>query len=239
MLYTYALYVVGAPFGALFLLHVGLVVLSAYTTIAVVAGLDLDVVRRQLAEAPARAVGGALVGVGLLATVGLMVPVLTALADPAPVDPLLHARWIVDFAVGNPVLLIGGVLLWRRVGLGYATAAGLLFLSGVNGVAFAVGAALGALLTAAPIDAAVSAVTYSSPPCASHSCGSSCAAQGRVRKPVRSTRHRPADRPWRAMGAEPAAARRARGQPADIRGSTAGSGRRVGTGAARAPVTAR
>jgi hypothetical protein len=158
VLYTYALYLVGAPFNALFLLYVGLVVLSAYMTVGVVAGTDGDAVRVRLARAPARTVGGVLVGIGLLATAGLMAPVITALGDPSSVDPLLHARWVVDFAVGNPVLLIGGVLLWRRTGLGYATAAGLLFLSGVNGVAFAVGAALGALLTATPIDAAVIAV---------------------------------------------------------------------------------
>jgi hypothetical protein len=155
VLYTYALYLVGAPFNALFLAYVALVVLSAYTTIGVVARIDGDAVRRRLSRAPARAVGGVLVGVGFLATAGLAALVIPALGDPAAVAPLLHARWIVDFTVGNPVLLLGGVLLWRRAGLGYAIAAGLLFLSGVNGVAFAVGGVLGALLTATPIEATV------------------------------------------------------------------------------------
>jgi hypothetical protein len=158
VLYTYALYVVGAPFGALFLLHVGLAVLSAYATIVTVASIDGEEVRRRLARAPARAVGAVVVGVGALATVGLAALVVPALSDPGSVDPLLHARWIVDFAVGNPVLLVGGVLLWRRTGLGYAAGAGLLFLSGVNGAAFGVGGVLGAFLTATPLDAAVSAV---------------------------------------------------------------------------------
>jgi hypothetical protein len=158
VLYTYALYLVGVPFTGLFLAYIALVVLSAYTTVGVVASIDGEAVRRRLAGAPVRTVGGALVGVGLLATAGLTALVIPALADPTSVDPLLHARWIVDYTVGNPVLLIGGVLLWRRAGLGYAIAAGLLFLSGVNGVAFAVGGVLGPLLTAVPIEAAVIAV---------------------------------------------------------------------------------
>jgi hypothetical protein len=158
VLYTYALYLLGAPFNALFLVYVSLVVLSAYTTIGVVSRIDADVVRKQFRRAPARTVGGVLVGVGLLATAGLAALVVPALGNPASVDPLLHARWIVDFTVGNPVLLIGGVLLWRRSGLGYATAASLLFLSGANGVAFAVGAVLGALMTATPLEPTVIAV---------------------------------------------------------------------------------
>lgn len=158
LLYTYALYLVGAPFNGLFLAYVALVVLSAYATIGVVASIDGAAVQQRFAGAPARLVGGALVGVGLVATAGLTVPVITTLAGSTPVDPLLHARWIVDYTVGNPVLLIGGALLWQRTGLGYATAGGLLFVSGIGGVAFAVGGVLGALLTTTSLDAAVIAV---------------------------------------------------------------------------------
>jgi hypothetical protein len=155
VLYTYALYIVGAPFNALFLAYVVLAVLAAYTTIGVVASIDGDSARRRLAGAPVRAVGGVLVGVGLLATAGLLALIVPALGSPQSVDPLLHARWIVDLTIGNPALFLGGVLLWRRAGLGYATAAALLFLSGENGVAFGVGGALGGVLTQTPIDSTV------------------------------------------------------------------------------------
>jgi hypothetical protein len=94
-----------------------------------------------------------LVVVVLLAIVSAVV--IPALASPSTIDPLLHARWIVDYTVGNPVLLIGGVLLWRRQRLGFVVAAGLLSLSGANGIAFAVGGVLGALLTGTPVDALV------------------------------------------------------------------------------------
>jgi hypothetical protein len=158
VLYTYALYLIGAPLGALFLVYVAVVVLAAYTTIGVVASIDREAVSLEYAQAPARVAGGILVGVGVLATLGLLALVIPALGSPGSVDPLLHARWIVDFTVGNPVLPLGGVLLWRRASLGYATAAGLLFLSGVNGIAFGVGGFLGGALTATPIDGAVIAV---------------------------------------------------------------------------------
>jgi hypothetical protein len=81
-----------------------------------------------------------------------------ALANLPSADPLLHARWIVDFTVGNPVLLISGVLLWRHAGLGYTTAAALLLLSGANGLTFAIGGVVGALLTTTPVEVAVIAM---------------------------------------------------------------------------------
>jgi hypothetical protein len=147
VLYTYALYLVGAPLNAFFLAYVALAMLATYTTIGLVASIDGGMVRKQLAHVPARTVGGVLFGVGMLATAGLLALVIPALGEPTSVDPLLHARWIVDFTFGNPVLFIGGVLLWRRSRLGYTTAASLLFVSAVNGVAFAFGGVLGAILT--------------------------------------------------------------------------------------------
>jgi hypothetical protein len=155
VLYTYALYLVGAPFNRLFLAYVALVVMSAYVTIALVASIDSDRVREQFPRVPARTLGGVLLAIGLLATVGLLVWLTPAIANPESTDPLLHARWIVDFTVGNPVLLIGGVLLWRHVGLGYTTAAGLLLLSGANGFTFAIGGVVGALLAATAFETAV------------------------------------------------------------------------------------
>jgi len=158
VLYTYALYLVGAPFNTLFLAYVALVTLSAYTTIGVVASVDGEAVRQRLNSAPARIVGGTLVGIAVLAYAALTSLVIATLASPSGGDPPLRPQWIVDYTVGTPVLLIGGVLLWRRARLGYVAAAALLFVSGVNGVAFAVSGVLGALITVAPTDAAVIAV---------------------------------------------------------------------------------
>ena len=155
VVYTYALYLIGAPFNWLFLAYVALVTLSAYTTIGIVASIDGTAVRQHLARTPTRLVGGALFAIGVLATAALTVPVITTLSGSTPADPLLHAEWIVDYLIGNPVLLLGGILLWRKALLGYAAAAGLLFLSGANGVAFSVSQVIGALLTGSSIEVAV------------------------------------------------------------------------------------
>ena len=62
--YTYVHYLVGTPFSALFLGYVAIVVLSAYTTIGLVASIDGDTVRQRLSGAVRpRLVGGLLVGV--------------------------------------------------------------------------------------------------------------------------------------------------------------------------------
>jgi hypothetical protein len=61
----------------------------------------------------------------------------------------------VDAALGTPVLLVGGLLLWRRAPLGYVTTAPLLLVSGVGGLAFAAAAVIDRLLGGAATDPAV------------------------------------------------------------------------------------
>ena len=139
VLYAYVPYVVGAPFTALFFVHVGLVTLSAFTIIGILASIDAADVRQRLARAPARSVGGALVVIALLAYAGLIGVAISALGDPtteAATRPLAVADWV----VGTPVLVVGGLLLLGRAALGYVVAPGLLLVSGLGGVAFAIAA---------------------------------------------------------------------------------------------------
>ncbi len=154
VLYWCAIYVVGAPFGVLFLIHVPLVTLSAYATIALVSSIDGEGVRRRVGDAvPARVVGGILVVLALLtlaqdATGAL----LTALSGNPPTDPASRPVWIADLAVGAPAVLVGGVLLWRRRPLGYAAGAGLLLQYGLTPVGLVASMALRAALTGSPLD---------------------------------------------------------------------------------------
>jgi hypothetical protein len=155
VLYTYAQYAIGAPFGVLFLPYVALAALSGYTTIGLVASIDGAAVRRRLAgRVPARTVGGILVGLALLTVAQDAGGAAAALAGGGPITPAAHHVWIVDLAVEVPAVLAGGVLLWRRAQLGYVAGAGLLLQFGMTPVVLAAIAALQPVLTGAAVDVA-------------------------------------------------------------------------------------
>jgi hypothetical protein len=156
-LYGFVPYLVGAPFSGLFFLHVALVTVSAFTVAGILARIDGDEVRRRLASAPSRGIGAALVVIALAAYAGLAGAAIAALGDPAnelATRPLAVADW----ALGTPVLLAGGVLLWRRVSLGYVAAPGLLLVSGLGGVVFALAAVVDDLTSGPQTAPAVIAV---------------------------------------------------------------------------------
>jgi hypothetical protein len=156
VLYTYTLYLVGAPFGPLFLAYVLLVILSAYTTVGSIASIDGRAVRARLAGAvPARTVGGILVGLAVM-TLGQDAggAVSTALAGGGPAEPLARHVWTADLVIEVPAMLIGGVLLWRRAALGYVAGAGLLVRFGLTPVALAAIIALQPWLTGSQSDGA-------------------------------------------------------------------------------------
>jgi len=156
-LYAYAVYLVGAPFTVLVFAYVALVILSASTLIGIVASIDGAEVRQRLAGTPVRSVGGALVVIAVLAYAGLTTAAISALTSPASAAGM-RPQWVVDCALGTPALLLGGALLWRRSSLGYVVAPGLLFVSGLGGVAFSVAAVIDGLLTSDRTEPAVIAV---------------------------------------------------------------------------------
>lgn len=153
-LYAYALYLVGGPLSLLFFAYVAIATLSSWSLIVLVASIDAAEVRRRMSLAPARSVGAALVVIAILAYAGLTAATAGALGSPAT-DAGMRPQWVVDYALGTPVLLLGGALLWRRVSLGYVAAAGLLLVSGLNGLAFAASAVLDGLLAGRSIEPAV------------------------------------------------------------------------------------
>jgi hypothetical protein len=154
MLYTYAIYLVGAPFGPLFLAYVALIALSAFTIVSLLASIDADAVGRRLSGVVlARTVGGLLVGVAALTLAqDASGAIATALAGGAQVEPLARRVWTVDLALEVPILLAGGVLLWRQAPVGYAAAPGLLLQLGLTPIAFATILAIQPLVSGAPFD---------------------------------------------------------------------------------------
>ena len=156
-LYAYVPYLVGAPFSVLFFVYAGLVTLSAFTIIGILASIDAEEVRRRLAGAQARGVGAALVVISLAAYAGLTAAAVGALGDPAR-EAATRPLAVADWALGTPVLLLGGALLWRRAPLGYVAAPGLLLVSGLGGIVFALAAVIDNVLSRPQTELAVIAV---------------------------------------------------------------------------------
>jgi hypothetical protein len=159
VLHSYAAHLAGTPFNELFLVSATLVVLSACTTVSVIARIDRELVHRRLATtAPARALALVLLALGLY-TFGQAASgtLAAAVASTVPVEPLPRPVWAADLTVKVPALLIGGVLVWRRAPLGYAIAGGLLFGFGLAPLGYAGIMALQPVLTGSPIDSATGA----------------------------------------------------------------------------------
>ncbi len=156
VLYTYGRYLIGAPFGVVFVPTAALVALSVLAIIAVVRVIDVGAVQERLVGiVPARTVGGILVALALL-TIGQDATgaVTTALAEGVSPQPLAREVWVLDLAIGAPATLIGGILLWRRTALGSVLAAGLLLAYGATPLALAAIMAFQPLLTGASGDGA-------------------------------------------------------------------------------------
>ncbi len=117
-----------------------------------VASIDGARVRSIFAAAHARTVGGALVLVGIAAYAGLVGNSLGSLGSDAFA---MRPQWAVDMAIGTPVLVIGGALLWLRRPLGYVVTGGLLLVSALGGIAFAVAALFDNALAAPSTEPAV------------------------------------------------------------------------------------
>ena len=147
--YTYAIYLVGAPFGPLFLVYAALVAASGLVVIGAMLRIEACAVTELVAPVvPARLVGGLLVTLGLLTVAQDSVGVLST---PSGVEPLARSVWTVDLALEAPAVFAGGVLLWRRSGLGYASALALLLQFGLTPLALAGVLAVEALVTGSTV----------------------------------------------------------------------------------------
>jgi hypothetical protein len=140
VVYTYAYYVFGAAFNALFLVHVALFVLAAVALVLVLRSLDVrSVAERFDRRTPARTVGAVL---GLLAaSLGGMwtwfslrfavtgaAPEEGLLLQPAPIG---HLGYAMDLTTLVPAYATAALQLWRRRPWGYVLATVLLTASSV------------------------------------------------------------------------------------------------------------
>jgi hypothetical protein len=148
VLYVYVAYVIGVPFGALFLPHLLLATLSAYTLIGLMVSIDGQAVRQRLMGiVPARTAGGILLGLAILTLLRQTALIATAVSSRSPVTPPELAPWIDDLAVGCPPLIVVGFELWRQKPLGYVGGAGFLLAYGFLALSL-----VPILVSASPVD---------------------------------------------------------------------------------------
>jgi hypothetical protein len=154
VLYDYGYYVLGAPFNWFFLAYIGLMTVSAYAAVVVIANTDGVAVRDRLVRTvPRRLTGGVLVGLAVLFTGLWSALTMSALASGSPADPIVRTVVTMDLTVQLPALFAGGVLLWRRAPLGYVVAAGLLLQAATYLIGLSAITVLQEVLTQVPFDA--------------------------------------------------------------------------------------
>jgi hypothetical protein len=139
VVYAYLPYLIGAPFTPLVFAYVVVFLGAALTLIWLATAVDAGRVREELVGAPARAIGAILAVIAILAYAGLTATAVDALGSSIT-EAAWRGHWVADWTLGTPVLLLGGVLLWRRTAFGYVLAPALLLVSGLGGVAFAAAA---------------------------------------------------------------------------------------------------
>lgn len=150
VLYNYLVYVFGMPLNWAWLLYLTLVMLSGYTMAGLVASIDGELIQGRLSSAvPERVAGGVLVGLGTLLLLRVIAVLVDALVSQTLLPKTEIALLVTDFLIA-PASIIGGVLLWRRLALGYVGGVGLLFLNSMLFVGLILVLLLQPLLTGAP-----------------------------------------------------------------------------------------
>jgi len=127
IVYNYLAYVFAVPLSWVFLGYLSLVLLSLYALIALVSNIDGYALRERLAgHVPEKLAGGVLAAFGILFFLRVFVEIGGTLTSGEPMPKPELAANISDFFT-SPLMLIGGLLLWKRKAFGYLAGLGLLF----------------------------------------------------------------------------------------------------------------
>jgi hypothetical protein len=143
-------YVYALPLSWIFLLYVLLLVLSVYTMIGLVAGIDGEAVGKRLrSRVPERLAGGVLIGLGVFSLLRNLAVLAGAIPSQAAI-PATELGVMISDSILIAAWIIGGVLLWRRQALGYVGGTGLLFQGSMLFIGLIVWMVLTPRMTGAP-----------------------------------------------------------------------------------------
>ena len=127
VIYNYLIYVLAIPLNWVFLLYITLIIASVYTIISLASSIDGTQIQQQLTGVVHERISGViLVAMGLLFMLQAGGAMIDAFINQIQITRIDFAVHVADFSI-SPVLVIGGLQLWRRKKLGYASGLGLLF----------------------------------------------------------------------------------------------------------------
>jgi hypothetical protein len=126
-LYNYLAYAFVMPVSWIYMAYLILVVLTGYTIVAVVAGIDHETVMDRLqGRVPVRLSAAVLTILGIAIFLRVFFVLASSLSGTADL-PVTELAVLLPDALLSPAWVIGGLMLWRRRPLGYVAGLGLLF----------------------------------------------------------------------------------------------------------------
>ena len=127
MAYNYIAYATAMPGKLQYMLYLAVVILSVIAIYLLLTMLDVAAIQQRLAGAvPERLAGGVLTGLGLLFFLWRVVHLVNVVTGKETLSKPEIGVLTADLLT-IPAWVAGGVLLWRKQALGYASGAGLLF----------------------------------------------------------------------------------------------------------------
>jgi hypothetical protein len=150
VVYNYLIYVLAIPLTWIFPLYLTLVVSSVYVIILLAKSIEGTKIQQQLNGVVHERVSGViLVAMGILFMLQAGGAMIDAFITQIQITGIEVAVHVADFSI-SPILVIGGLLLWRRKAFGYASGLGLLFQTSMLFIGLIAFLIIQPLLTTAP-----------------------------------------------------------------------------------------
>ena len=150
VIYNTVAYLVAVPLTWISAAYLALVVLSSYTLIWLFASIDTAAVGKQLdGKVPAKFAGGLVAVFGFFFILRVVLIVGSSIYGGTPIAPIELGTLIADLVI-SPMMVVGGVQLWRSKAFGYTAGLGLLFQASMLFIGLIILMILQPILTAAP-----------------------------------------------------------------------------------------